>query len=284
MYNSCFKLCLAVLIILVCAGCQSPARQAAFTPTMTYVIPHIRHAPLLDGKLDEAVWRSAPSTRNFVIHNTGEHGPITTSAKLLYDDAYLYIGFTTTDADIYARYTSASEPLFFRDDLVEIFIDPLGTGKNYLEFGVSANATRYSLIIPKAISTKIKPKKIGPIDLHAATEIHGTLNQKEDIDKSWSVEIRISLTDIQTYTAQPDGTRLALPIPPGTRWKMGLFRIDYDHRTPYNQANGYYSWQHLGGFGFHRPLRFGTIEFGARASGAHNSSEAPNSANETSVF
>ena len=144
-------------------------------------------------------------------------------------------------------------PLFRRDDLIEIFIDPVGQGRNYLELGASAAGFYYSLRIPQAVDGRVQPQPLPLQDIALATHFNGTLNDASDRDISWSIEVKIPLADI----ALASGAPLSFT----TAWRLGLFRIDYDHNTPEWKALGFYSWQNHGRFSFHRPERFGFLQF-----------------------
>jgi hypothetical protein len=143
--------------------------------------------------------------------------------------------------------------LFLRDDLVEIFIDPDGDGKNYFEVGVSASGIYYALLIPEAAEGLVRPQSLPQVKITAATALNGTLNNSKDKDTSWTVEACIPLAPLMENTT----TKTVFD----SHWSIGLFRIDYDHKTPKSKALGFYSWQTLGKFGFHRPERFGKVTF-----------------------
>ena len=232
---------------------QSFAQDALPAP-QTYTIPYAEKALVIDGKLDDTSWQGAAFTTAFVHHDTGAPAPLQTRAKLLYDNQCLYLGIETEDADIYAHYTHNADPLFLRDDLVEIFIDPDSDGKNYFEIGISASGVYYALMIPQAAEGLVRPQPLPQVNITVATTLKGTLNNPKDKDSGWTVEACIPLAPLIENTAYK--------VLPDAHWSIGLFRIDYDHTTPKSKALGFYSWQYLGKFGFHRPERFGKVTFG----------------------
>jgi hypothetical protein len=241
----------AIMGLALCAN-HSFALDPLPTP-YTYTIPYAEKAPVIDGKLDDKSWEQATFTTAFVHHDTGKPAILQTRAKLLYDNTCLYLGMETEDADIYAHYTHNTDPLFLRDDLVEIFIDPDGDGKNYFEIGISARGIYYALMIPYASESFVRPQPLPQVKIITATKLNGTINNPKDKDTSWTVEACIPLAPI-TETAP-------IAIAPGSQWSIGLFRIDYDQNTPKSKALGFYSWQYVGKFGFHRPERFGKVTF-----------------------
>lgn len=246
----------AAIGLIVCIS-QSFAPDSFALDTLpapqTYAIPHAEKAPVIDGKLDDASWQQAAFTTAFIHHDTGEAAVLQTHAKLLYDNQCLYLGIETEDVDIYAHFTHKSDPLFLRDDLVEIFIDPDSDGKNYFEIGISASGIYYALQIPQAAEGLVRPQPLPQVKITAATTFKGTLNNPKDKDIGWTVEACVPLAPLIENTATK--------IVPDSHWSIGLFRIDYDHITPKSKALGFYSWQYLGKFGFHRPERFGVVTF-----------------------
>lgn len=242
-----------VIGLALLLGLQTAQAAVSLQAPSAYLAQFTTHPPILDGRLDDPVWQQAPFTSAYVDHATGRAAPVRTRAKLVYDDEYLYLGVATEDADIYAWYSSNQAPLFRRDDLIEIFIDPVGQGRNYLELGASAAGFYYSLRIPQAVDGRVQPQPLPLQDIALATHFNGTLNDASDRDKSWSIEVKIPLADI----ALASGAPLSFT----TAWRLGLFRIDYDHNTPEWKALGFYSWQNHGRFSFHRPERFGFLQF-----------------------
>jgi hypothetical protein len=90
--RGCF-LCLIALLILP---------YTADAETRIYTTSKVNPAkPMIDGRLDEEVWKSVPWGGAFVQHEPHEGDPPTqqTRFKILYDDEYLYVGFRCCDTD-----------------------------------------------------------------------------------------------------------------------------------------------------------------------------------------
>ena len=89
------------------------------------------------------VWKNAPPNLRAIalLGDTVRDGAQTTVARLLWDDLYLYVGFTAFDPHISAVLTERDNPVS-RDDCVEVFIAPdtsaLG---NYYNFEFNALGT-----------------------------------------------------------------------------------------------------------------------------------------------
>ena len=89
----------------------------------------------IDGKLDESSWKEAPQSQPFVNIVTGEPAPemFRTQVALLWDETYLYFGFTIVEKDVWGTLTKRDSKIY-QDNDVEVFI----AGKDaYYEFEIS---------------------------------------------------------------------------------------------------------------------------------------------------
>src|SRR4051794_21314155 len=75
----------------------------------------------VDGKLDEAAWRTAIGFTDFYVLNSGgTAAPPTTTARLLWDQNFLYVGFEVIDQHINSAGLGHDGDLFNGDN-VEVF-------------------------------------------------------------------------------------------------------------------------------------------------------------------
>jgi len=207
-------------------------------------------AIIIDGDFSEKSWSQAQYSAIFVIHDDGEQGILVTQVKILFDKEALYFAFNVEDNDIVSNYITDQSPLFKQDDVIELFIDPLGKGKPYIELGVSPLNTIYTLKVIDPQSENFKITSLRLNGLKSATKINGSLNNSSDIDTGWQLELRIPFTTISKFIHQP-----AELI---SSWRLNMFRIDFSNKLP-RQANEYYSWAKVGSFGFHQPNKFGWL-------------------------
>src|SRR5687767_15042861 len=86
-----------------------------------YTAHHTSAAPVIDGKLDEDLWRNAARSTRFVdlIHGTATH--LDTRAAVLWDDEYLYVGYWLEEPNVEATLTERDAPIY-RDNDAELFI------------------------------------------------------------------------------------------------------------------------------------------------------------------
>jgi hypothetical protein len=95
----------------------------------------------IDGRLDEPSWRLAPKSAPFVDIVTGEPAWFDTRVALLWDDEYLYFGFTVEETDVRATLTVRDSKIYEEND-VEVFV----AGRDaYYEFEINALNTIYEV-------------------------------------------------------------------------------------------------------------------------------------------
>ncbi|HEX2657210.1 MAG TPA: carbohydrate-binding family 9-like protein, partial [Polyangia bacterium] len=129
-------------------------------PRKRYVARRIDKPLKIDGKLDEQAWKDAPSTGAFVNTMTGAPSDISTEAKLLWDDKFLYVAFQNADADVWASLNKRDDKLWTQE-AVELMIDADGNGKGYVELQVAPNGNVFDTFLPqyRKYEDSIDPKK-----------------------------------------------------------------------------------------------------------------------------
>jgi hypothetical protein len=85
---------------------------------------------VIDGYLDEASWSNAASVDGFTETFPGDlvRPPYDTQVKIMYDDAYLYLGIIAFDDPATIRSNMTDRDAIFNDDFVGIIIDTYGNG------------------------------------------------------------------------------------------------------------------------------------------------------------
>jgi len=233
---------LCVLSILSCA----PQSEPGFVITA----PRVTNVMNIDGRIDEAVWsRSAPiMLRNNRSGTAVDDARISTQVLTCHDDSTLYIAFICKDPDIWSSYTQRDEHLW-NEEAVEVFIDTDDRPDTYVEIEVSpANVLFDSYIVdPQHIDFAATAAFELP-GIRTAVLLEGTLNQREDTDAGWSVEIAIPFRDLAIERAPK--------ITTATKFRINFYRLDKNRgMEPGSQA-----WSPTGGR-FHEPSAFGRLIF-----------------------
>ncbi len=182
--------------------------------------------PVIDGKLDEAVWQQAKPVESFQSAwlPEGERKPPThTKALLLWDYDYLYFAAEMEDTDVFANVTEQDGPIW-KCDVFELFFKPAKDKPGYYEFEVNAANAKLDMYLPsRGAGGYERFARERSFHIESAVKVHGTLNNWSDKDKGWTVEARIPWRDFL-----PTGGRPA----PGEVWQHALCRYDYSAGLP----------------------------------------------------
>ncbi|MBI3990773.1 MAG: carbohydrate-binding family 9-like protein [Candidatus Omnitrophica bacterium] len=186
-----------------------------------YIEEHIK----IDGKFNEPSWKKAEVIDNFIIPVTSKKPISKTEAKLLWDDKYLYVGFKAFDKDIWSYYKDRDDPTC-TEDVLEVFFKTDAQKEPYYNFEINALGTVYDAfnLMRGAAGSDHRWKKWDCKGLKVATFIKGTLNNYEDVDEYWQLEIAIPFASLSTLKGE---------IPNhNDKWSFHLARYDYSVYLP----------------------------------------------------
>jgi hypothetical protein len=227
------------LLLIPCIACFAQK---------TYDIFRTDSPITIDGKLDEAAWRTAPAVGDFTFLWVKDGAKEQTVAKLLWNDENLYVSWYAHDKHISASVTERNGPVS-RDDCVEIFIAPNPDKvKNYYNFEINVIGT---LLTQARGDWRTGGPWWDPEGMQYRTSFHGLPQKQESPDDAyWIVEAAIPLKNF---------ARDAAHTPPrdGDRWRLNLQRLG-------GQTDAQYSaWSPLPGErpNFHQPEAFGWVRF-----------------------
>src|SRR5512134_1613939 len=114
-----------------------------------YRARHAVGAIRVDGSLDEPSWEKAPRIREFRhIYDPARVPRYPTAAALVWDAARLYVAFECVDSEPWGSFRRRDDRLW-EEEVVEVFLDPDGDGRNYAELEVSPNNVVVDLLIPR---------------------------------------------------------------------------------------------------------------------------------------
>ncbi len=211
--------------------------------SQTFPIHRITNSIVIDGDLSD--WKS-PFIGPFVIHNSALKATQETYVSLSWDNENLFLAYKCIDSKIIGSVKKHDAPIFKSDDLVELFIDPDGDSKYYIEIGVNAFSSNYDMII-----NCISPL-CGGWSMDMALDILGMKTTSKFTTDGYNVEIKIPFLSLNAIKKAGFTTPIV-----GTKWKGNLFRIDYGNTPEYLALQSYKSLQ----FGFHQSQEFAVFEF-----------------------
>jgi len=133
------------ILLLLCL--VSYLHSTAQTTKKEIQAVRISEAPVIDGKLDEAIWENAYIAKDFVMFRPGDGDPEPndqrTEVRIIYDNQAIYIGAYLYDGkpDQIMRQLSERDNLGTAD-FFGIAISPNNDGQNEFEFFVTAGGTQ----------------------------------------------------------------------------------------------------------------------------------------------
>ena len=242
----------------------------------------------IDGRLDEAAWKAAPTSPRFVDILSGQPALHETRATVLWDDEYLYVGYQLEEPNVRAKYTNYNDTIYYDND-VELFI----AGRDsYYEFEINGFNTVYEVFfiwddayekagfskVPEFTRSKLKPfngvdfkthprgGRLGNFDWpfpgrQTAVHIDGTVNNDKDKDRGWSVEVALPWKGMKWLAT--DGR--ALPPKDGDVWRMDFSRFNTYKAPPPAKDSGGWVWTRHGIWDSHIPECFAFIQFSTNA-------------------
>jgi hypothetical protein len=206
-------------------------------------------APItIDGDLSDAAWAdAAPAVTLQFLWDDQTGAKQQTLVQLLRDDEALYVGYRVADTDITARFVERDDPTFL-DDAVEIFINPAADQEAvYFGFEMNARGVLYDYL---NYNSRTLFKRFDATGVEVGVALQGTLNDRDDVDEGWTLEVAIPWENFETLSRNPPEA--------GAVWRANLNRWDGvqpDRRMsiwsdPMNDE----SWPHV-------PSRFGELRF-----------------------
>lgn len=222
-----------------------------------YIAKRIETSNTIDGNLKKSIWEEADWSKRFVDMVSGEPGMYNTQTAIVWNESHLYIAFIAEEPFVEAKLTERDSIIFLENDL-EVFIDG-GDCYYELEVN-AANTIYEVFFIWKDAYTRGSKYDIPQFDVHqdqaytfggdydrigasfwkgrhprgirwaftnydlpgleTAVQVDGTLNDNNQVDKGWSLEIGIPWNSLGLLA-----NGRSLPPQDGDIWKMFLGRF-----------------------------------------------------------
>ena len=159
-----------------------------------------------------------------------------TSVRAAWDAEEMRVLFFAEDAHIHATLTARDAPLY-TEEVVEVFLDPVGDRECYVEIEVNPLNAVLDLVLRRNRSGYAKDASWDCERLR--TRVHREA-------AAWSAEFSIPFRSLAPTAPEP-----------GATWRANFLRIDRPPAIPRELS----AWSPTGLANFHVPERFGTIEF-----------------------
>ncbi|MFO0428951.1 MAG: carbohydrate-binding family 9-like protein [Planctomyces sp.] len=212
----CSSTLLALSVLFVLPSSQIAAQQ----PGNAYECRYATKAPVIDGVIDDDVWKSAAEVTEFTLPWLGKNArpaSTPTKAKLLWDKDAIYFSADMVDHDLYAVIKEQDGDLW-NNDVFELFFKPSEQKSGYYEFEVNAQKAILDIYLPKKGVDARKHFRSEEFHIDLQVQIRGTLNQHGDTDEGWTVEGKIPWSDFAPTGGAPKA---------GDEWRFALCRYDY---------------------------------------------------------
>ena len=188
------------LLLVGCSTTGSPRKTEAARPVM--VARHTNTPIIIDGKLDEAVWRTAHA---YPYHLADDRDPEKKDAvqeagevRLAWDEANLYVAVRFVDSDVVTRGEKRNELHFLKGDTAEVFLKPL-TNTIYWELYDTPHSQTSTFCFP-SLERRQEPGSFQyKMDIQVAGAVDGTLNDSTNTDRQWTGEMAIPRKELERW-------------------------------------------------------------------------------------
>jgi hypothetical protein len=237
-----------ILLAASAASAQTPSAQAPIISSSTrYEVKRVSAPIVIDGKVDAKEWAAASAPMEFIFPWESQTGAKQkTLARLLWDDENLYVAYECEDTDIVAQFTER-DAWVYRDDTVEIFLNVRPT-QIVAYYAIEINV-RGALMDYFCADAQYYIKRFQMEGVKSGIQVDGTINQRDDKDRGWSLELAIPWVNFADMTKVPQ---------PGTVFTAILNRWDgvEPNRRLSVWVDPKLNWPHP-----HAPANFGQLVF-----------------------
>jgi hypothetical protein len=185
---------------------------------------------------DAGSWEEVPEIA-LVENLTATEPAQGTTVRCLWSESAFHVLFTCVDREPWATITARDGPLW-EEEVVEVFIDPVGDLESYFEFEVNPLNAVLDLVLRKNRSGYRKDFGWDCEDLR--TEVVRTKT-------GWTAEFLIPFASMTMQAPKV-----------GAEWRANFYRID----RPRDRNRELTAWSPTMLRTFHVPQRFGILQFG----------------------
>jgi hypothetical protein len=276
------KYIISISILILLFSCKV---KESIKPTLTidlsseivtpkqYIITKTNENLVIDGKGNESSWEKALFSDSFIDIEGVKTPKFDTKIKMLWDDQYFYVYAQMEEPHIWGNLRNRDTIIYYNNDF-EVFISPSGTTRNYGEIEINSLGTIWDLLLDKPYRDGGNPNNHWNLDnLKSAIHIEGTLNNYNDVDSLWTVELAIPMDALLELRY---GRRLS--IKEGRQWRINFSRVEWDFdiiNNTYRRKKGddgkyqpeyNWVWSNQNKINMHEPEKWGTVQFTNKSS------------------
>ncbi|MBF4472934.1 carbohydrate-binding family 9-like protein [Flavobacterium sp. HJJ] len=259
-------LAIALGLISIIGYSQSKNR---ITPK-TYTASKTENSIVIDGDESDAAWNKAAWTALFTDIEGVEKPKYGTKVKMLWDDTNFYVLAKLDEPDVWANLKQRDTIIFYNNDF-EVFIDPDSDTFNYYELEINALNTAWDLFLSKPYreNDNVVLNDWNIPSLKSAVKINGTLNNPNDRDEGWVLEMAIPWASYKTSYFDKN-------VPVDKFWRVNFSRVNWQHTVTdkgYERKKGTdgkflpeynWVWSPMGVINMHEPEKWGYVYFSSK--------------------
>lgn len=229
----------------------------------------------IDGEDADPSWSKVEWSELFTDIEGVKQPKYKTQVKMLWDDSYYYILVKMEEPHVWGDITTRDAVIFKNNDF-EVFIDPDGDSHNYYELEINALNTAWDLFVSKPYrDNNVVLNDWNIVGLKSAVKVNGTINNAQDIDKGWVLEIAIPWSAYRTGYYHKN-------VPSNKFWRVNFSRVNWDFQL----KDGKYSrkqntegkllheynwvWSPMGVVNMHEPEKWGYVYFSSKEAGSND--------------
>nr|WP_269227381.1 carbohydrate-binding family 9-like protein [Flavobacterium eburneipallidum] len=236
----------------------------------TYVAYKTADKIVIDGDDSDASWSKVDWSDAFIDIEGVQKPKYNTQVKMLWDETNYYILAKMQEPHVWANLKQRDTIIFYNNDF-EVFIDPDGDTFNYYELEINALNTAWDLFLSKPYRENdlVVLNDWNITGLQSAVKISGTLNNPNDTDEGWMLEIAIPWAAYQKSYGEDN-------VPRDNFWRVNFSRVNWQHDI----INGKYErkkdtsgkflpeynwvWSPQGVINMHEPEKWGYVYFSSK--------------------
>ncbi|MEM9329514.1 MAG: carbohydrate-binding family 9-like protein [Bacteroidota bacterium] len=244
----------ATIIISYCALGQDT--QLVLGQQPVFSVHKAQTALVIDGRKDETDWERAMSRRLEYFYRVDQPSDQqNTTFRMLWDEENLYVFFELEDQYLTVRETERDGQPYF-DDCAEIFLIPAPDSLDtHFGFELNLNLASNDFVYfndyyegSDAVLFAFNP------EFQAAITYDGTINNNQDTDQGWTLEMAIPLDIFRSLSQE------APPVA-GTQWAFLAVRQDRNDNTGNRRSTSTLFPIYDISKNVHQVNRFGLMEF-----------------------
>ena len=161
------------------------------------VVPSLRVAgpvPVIDGNIDDSIWREAKWQNGFTELGTGKPAELGTRFAMAHDNGHLYVAIRCTEPKsdkVKAVVTRRDDAQLYNDDVVDFFVAPGPQRTDYYQFMINS----------KGVVADAAGRQSGTV--REASWNAGLQVATKASDGEWTVEMAVPLADMALGEAAP---------------------------------------------------------------------------------